>query len=53
MPINKTCENVVIDYINYVRPRSEDLPEDVQDALFLSLQRKRLTPRAIRQLVKK
>lgn len=53
MPINKTCENVVIDYINYERPRSEDLPEDVQDALFLSLQRKRLTPRAIRQLVKK
>ena len=53
MPINKTCENVVIDYINYERPKSEDLPEDVQDALFLSLQRKRLTPRAIRQLVKK
>ena len=50
MPINK---NVVIDYINYERPKSEDLPEDVQDALFLSLQRKRLTPRAIRQLVKK
>ena len=53
MPINKTCETVVIDYINYERPKSEDLPEDVQDALFLSLQRKRLTPRAIRQLVKK
>lgn len=53
MPINKTCENVVIDYINYERPKSEYLPEDVQDALFLSLQRKRLTPRAIRQLVKK
>ena len=28
MPINKTCENVVIDYINYERPKSEDLPEN-------------------------
>lgn len=53
MPINKTCESVVLDYINYERPKSEDLSEDVQDALFLSLQRKRLTSRAIRQLVKK
>ena len=53
MPINKTCENVVIDYINCERPKSDDLDEEVKDALFLSLQKKRLTPRAIRQLVKK
>ena len=53
MPINKTCEAVVLDYINYERPNSDDLPEDVKDALFLSLQKKRLTAKAIRQLVKK
>lgn len=53
MPINKTCENVVLDYINNERPKSDDLPDDVKDALFLSLQKKRLTSKAIRQLVKK
>ena len=53
MPINKTCESVVLDYINYERPNSDDLAEDVKDALFLSLQKKRLTSKAIRQLVKK
>lgn len=53
MPINKTCEAVVLDYINYERPNSDDLAEDVKDALFLSLQKKRLTSKAIRQLVKK
>ena len=53
MPINKTCETVVIDYINCERPKSDDLDEEVKDALFLSLQKKRLTSRAIRQLVKK
>ena len=53
MPINKTCESVVLDYINYERPKDDTLPEDVKDALFLSLQKKRLTAKAIRQLVKK
>lgn len=53
MPINQTCELVVRDYILNERPQSEMLSEDVQDALFLSLQNKRLNPKAIRQLVKK
>ena len=53
MPINHTCETVVKDYIYNERPESESLPEDTKDALFLSLQKKRLTPKAIRQLVKK
>ena len=53
MPINKTCEYVVKDYINNERPLNENLSEDVKDALFLSLQKKRLTSKAIRQLVKK
>ena len=53
MPINKTCEYVIKDYILNERVTSESLPEDMQDALFLSLQKKRLTSKAIRQLVKK
>ena len=43
MPINKTCEHVVLDYINSERPQSEDIPEEHRDALFLSLQKKRMT----------
>ncbi|MGL5694978.1 MAG: tyrosine-type recombinase/integrase, partial [Peptostreptococcaceae bacterium] len=53
MPINHTCETVIKDYIYNERPDSEYLSEDVKDALFLSLQKKRLTPKAIRELVKK
>lgn len=53
MPINKTCEHVVLDYINHERPHSEDIPEEHRDALFLSLQKKRMTERAITSLVKK
>jgi site-specific recombinase XerD len=53
MPINNTCELLVKDYINNERPLSENLTEDIKDALFLSLQNKRMTPKAIRELVKK
>ena len=53
MPINKTCEYVVKDYIYNERTNSELLPDEFKDALFLSLQNKRITPKAIRQLVKK
>ncbi|WP_286184165.1 tyrosine-type recombinase/integrase [Clostridium sp. CCUG 7971] len=53
MPINHTCELVVKDYIYNERPQSEILSEENKDALFLSLQNKRLNPKAIRQLVKK
>ena len=53
MPINHTCELVVKDYIYNERPSEEFLSDNVKDALFLSLQKKRLTPKAIRELVKK
>lgn len=53
MPINHTCELVVKDYIYNERPQSELLNDEYKDALFLSLQNKRLTSKAIRQLVKK
>ncbi|WP_416390339.1 tyrosine-type recombinase/integrase [Romboutsia sedimentorum] len=53
MPINHTCELVIKDYIYNERPQSEMLIEEYKDALFLSLQNKRLNPKAIRQLVKK
>lgn len=53
MPINHTCELVVKDYIENERPQSEMLDETYKDALFLSLQYKRMDPKAIRQLVKK
>ena len=53
MPINQTCEMVVRDYIFNERPQSEMLSEEYKDTLFLSLQNKRMDPKAIRQLVKK
>ena len=53
MPINNTCESVVKDYIFNERPQSEILEEQYKDTLFLSLQHKRMDPKAIRQLVKK
>lgn len=53
MPINHTCELVIKDYIYNERPQSEVLSDEYKDALFLSLQNKRLNPKAIRQLVKK
>lgn len=53
MPINDACEKVVKEYLEFERPKSDVLDEKYQDALFLSLQKKRMTARAIRELVKK
>ena len=53
MPINNTCEMVVKDYVLNERTKSELLDDEVKDALFLSLQNKRMDPKSIRQLVKK
>lgn len=53
MPINKTCELVLKEYITLERPKSHELDEDLRDALFLSLQKTRMTEQAIRVLVKK
>ena len=53
MPLNRSVEMVLSDYIN--NERNTVIPEDsaAEDALFLSLQGKRITERAIRDLVKK
>jgi len=53
MPLNRSVEMVVKDYIE--SERKTVIPENSasEDALFLSLQGKRITERAIRELVKK
>ena len=53
MPLNRSVEMVLNDYIN--SERNTVIPENsaAEDALFLSLQGKRITERAIRELVKK
>ena len=53
MPLNRSVEMVLNDYIN--SERNTVIPENSasEDALFLSLQGKRITERAIRELVKK
>ena len=53
MPLNDSVTTCLRDYIDSERPRAEDLPEEAKDALFLSLQKKRMTERQIRELVKK
>ncbi len=53
MPLNKSVEKVVRDYIGLERPSDEFVPEVYKDSLFLSLQKTRMTEKAIRQLVKK
>ncbi|MDY5739126.1 MAG: tyrosine-type recombinase/integrase, partial [Anaerovoracaceae bacterium] len=44
---------VLTDYLNNERPKEESLADEEKDALFLSLQGKRMTERQIRELVKK
>ena len=53
MPTNRTCEIVIKDYIENERTSSNMLDDEYKDALFLSLQNRRMTARAIRNLVKK
>lgn len=53
MPINKSAEKVIKDYMFEERPNEDRLDQNDKDALFLSLQGKRLTERQIRELVKK
>ena len=53
MPINNTITEAFTDYITKERPSDDDLAEEQQDALLLSLQGTRLTDRQIRQIVKK
>lgn len=53
MPLNQSVSIVLKEYIEGERPSSDKLDDENKDALFLSLQGKRLTGRAIRDLVKK
>lgn len=53
MPLNKSATAVIYDYIDNERLSDEHLDDEHKDALFLSLQGKRMTERQIRELVKK
>ena len=53
MPLNISVTEAVSDYIDNERADDESLDQEHRDALFLSLQGKRMTERAIRDLVKK
>ena len=53
MPLNVSVTEVLTDYIDNERAHDDKLEEIHRDALFLSLQGKRMTERQIRELVKK
>lgn len=53
MPLNESVTATVEDYLYHERPDEETLLDAHKDALFLSLQGKRMTDRQIRELVKK
>ncbi len=53
MPINKTCEQVVKEYINLERASDNILTADAKDALFLSNRKTRLAERSIQVIVNK
>ena len=53
MPLNVSVTEVLTDYIDNERAPDDKLEEIHRDALFLSLQGKRMTERQIRELVKK
>lgn len=53
MPLNQSVTEVIEDYLDNERADNERIAQGHEDALFLSLQGKRMTERAIRDLVKK
>ena len=53
MPLNQSVTEVITDYLENERADDERIAAGHEDALFLSLQGKRMTERAIRDLVKK
>ncbi len=53
MPLNKSVTAVLHDYLDNERKPDSELNDENKDALFLSLQGKRMTERQIRELVKK
>ncbi len=53
MPLNESVELVIREYLDLERPGDETVEPESRDALFISLQGKRMTERQIRELVKK
>ncbi len=53
MPLNRSVTETLTDYIKNERRPDDEIDEMHKDALFLSLQGKRMTERQIRELVKK
>ncbi|HML37482.1 MAG TPA: tyrosine-type recombinase/integrase [Bacillota bacterium] len=53
MPLNKSVEKALAEYLNEERADGDKVTEENRDALFLSLQGRRMTERQIRELVKK
>lgn len=53
MPLNRSATEVIHDYIDLERAKDDKVEDEHKDALFLSLQGKRMTERQIRELVKK
>ena len=53
MPLNRSATSVLKDYTENERPSDDKIQGEDKDALFLSLQGKRMTERQIRELVKK
>ncbi len=53
MPLNKSATAVIHDYIDNERASDDRIDDQHKDALFLSLQCRRMTERQIRELVKK
>lgn len=53
MPLNQTVIHAMEEYVELERPSEDTLAESEKDALFLSIQGKRMTERQIREMVKK
>ncbi len=53
MPLNQSVTEVVRDYLDNERAHEDSIEPEYKDALFLSLQGRRMTERQIRELVKK
>ena len=53
MPLNNSATSVIHDYIDNERASDSSLDDEHKDALFLSLQGRRMTEMQIRELVKK
>ena len=53
MPLNQSVIRVITEYLDMERPGDDSLDPEHKDALFLSLQGKRMTERQIRELAKK